>query len=58
MDREEFNASFWFAFSSLIIKLGFILFLSTLGILTLMIIFHCETSQDKSVSVAFSRDCE
>lgn len=33
MDREEFNASFWFAFSSLIIELGFILFLSTLGIL-------------------------
>lgn len=58
MDQEEFHASFWFAFSSVIIKLASFLLFKHLGISVLMVIFHSEISLDKSVSVAFSRACE
>lgn len=52
------HASFWFAFSSVIIKLVSFLLQKHLGILLLMVIFHSETSLDRSVPVASSRACE
>lgn len=55
VDRGEFNVSFLFAFSSCLIKS---FFLEHLEILVLMISFHTEIPQSKSVHLALSRDCQ